>query len=530
MKKRKSLGAKPRPKPNIFPLTAIFIFLFPLLFNPFGEDMFDGIKLVWVFVFLPLLLLGVISIRKVRWVVVSREGKILMLAGLFAAIASLFALLPREAFFGEYHRRTGALLFLIVPILYLVLQQYLSDLSERKWLTNIALSSSVIVAVFAILQSYGLFFTEAKGAFEGRAFSTLGNPVFLGSFLLIALPFVFTQENIKRWVGLVAYILLVGGIIASGSRVAMVGALVVTFAAFIFLQRERIFTRSLLLIGAVAVLFATLFAVFYLPRFISLPSDIAMRIKLVKVALKGVSDAPVFGFGWNRYAAYYEESKVQEELFLGEAAEVPDTSHSFFVDAAFSSGIVFALLMAAFLIAGLLRNASCAGKLAGIAVLWTLMFSPASMSVIIWLTIALSLMWMKDLPDGQALKIDIGAWKTKLAIAAVCTVALLVGVVSSYRILASDASLLMSRDALMAGDPELAQTNAKRAVLLMPLEKSFRANYAEVLLHIASLSGSQRDLLIAEREAEAILKLDPYSIEGKLILNAVKNQEHLINE
>ena len=99
----------------------------------------------------------------------------------------------------------------------------LGALYSQAPLETLALASVILLSLIAVLQAAGLF--GGAETFEGRAFATAGNPVFLGAFLALAIPLALRILALERLVGGIAIVAILAGIAASGSRVAALAAL-----------------------------------------------------------------------------------------------------------------------------------------------------------------------------------------------------------------------------------------------------------------------------------------------------------------
>lgn len=147
----------------------------------------------------------------------------------------------------------------------------------KKYLSWIILVPGAIVAIIAILQSvilpvslletlgYGTSNIDPRQIVDGslsfyRAFSTLGGPNQLGTYLIIPLVFSLVLAIKKRQYWLLLLFLLVSiGIVLSFSRSAWLGAVMAIYTALLLLlkNRDRVMVLSIsavfVLLGIVAV-------------------------------------------------------------------------------------------------------------------------------------------------------------------------------------------------------------------------------------------------------------------------------------
>lgn len=168
-----------------------------------------------------------------------------------------------------------------------------------------------IAAILSVLEFMGAPFTRAE--------ATFANPNYLGYFLGIGFCLAAAMPTfVPRWVSLP---LIVAGILATGSRSALLfPALHVACVIF--------FTGSLrrkILYGAVTgVVIVTLMAT-NISRFTDVEasqSSDAERIIFSMIAFRMANDNPLFGVGWGRFIAEFENFSSTAEQILTEAGAV----------------------------------------------------------------------------------------------------------------------------------------------------------------------------------------------------------------
>lgn len=181
---------------------------------------------------------------------------------LFSLLSVFWSVNPHLSFYGSLDRQAGWLnefyifLFFIILTLNLVIFENKSN-KIRNILITLVISSAV-VSFYAIFQFFGLDFIvwEEPALETGRAMSTLGQPNFLGSFLLLTLPFsLCLMAGTKNFYLKVAYILLFLvqflALFFSGSRGAWVGLLLASFFILLFFyykKNKKIFFSGILII------------------------------------------------------------------------------------------------------------------------------------------------------------------------------------------------------------------------------------------------------------------------------------------
>lgn len=228
-------------KPRVFPLSTalveagwlLVLGTLPLVINALGAGSADLAKtsvlraLVWAM--LVAWLIGQVSridlpkLSGVRWNHGLRYGlraplaKVALLLGGVHLVATLFSIHPRISWWGTYQRAQGTYTFLSYLALFFLIHTYLQRPSQPRRLLSTVVLSSAPVAVYAIFQYYRLdpLLREAIPVLQGRVPSTLGNPIFLGDYLIMVIPitlFLWWSEALVRrspsassLVGVIAY-------------------------------------------------------------------------------------------------------------------------------------------------------------------------------------------------------------------------------------------------------------------------------------------------------------------------------------
>ncbi|HEY5038865.1 MAG TPA: hypothetical protein VIJ93_07325, partial [bacterium] len=143
-------------------------------------------------------------------------------------------LLKMEVLKGAVH------LFILVGTLIAVVFTCARGYSYERFL-QYALFAGALMALYGIFQSAGGDHTQWNTMFERRAFSTLGNPDYLGGHLvgLVPLAFVFILRSTHRtgwlWFRAVTLLLLVGLLVTRvrGAELSLLAALVFLTIAFL---------------------------------------------------------------------------------------------------------------------------------------------------------------------------------------------------------------------------------------------------------------------------------------------------------
>lgn len=117
---------------------------------------------------------------------------VLLLVGVYL-LATVLSTAPRLSIWGAYGRWQGTYTLAAYVVIFFVLRSRPRSWPQLGRIIDAALLASCAAAVFAILQRLSLVSSVWQDAIaffgEPRPPSTLGNPVFLGSFLVLVIPF-----------------------------------------------------------------------------------------------------------------------------------------------------------------------------------------------------------------------------------------------------------------------------------------------------------------------------------------------------
>lgn len=252
------------------------IFLVPIYFgaffasaNPFEFQKVVLFKILFIFLFFFsalkfILYPGFLNFFKVAF---KKYFLVVFLILIFSFLSVFWSIDPRLAFWGSLTRQMGWVSYLYFFLFFIILSlNLLLSENKKKSVNNLiitALISSVFVSLYAILQFWGYDFLiwAEPASITKRAMSTLGQPNFLGSFLLFSLPLaVYLFIKNKKIVGKVLFLLLfliqLLALVFSGSRGAWLGFLGASLLLLVlcyYKKNKKIFFSGLAVITLVVV-------------------------------------------------------------------------------------------------------------------------------------------------------------------------------------------------------------------------------------------------------------------------------------
>ncbi len=208
-------------------------------------------------------------------------------------LSTLMSIAPHLSWWGSYERMQGLYTTLGYMVLFGVAADKLRSPAQYRRLQFALILTSVPVALYAIVQSFGLDPIAWETTFFGRSASTLGNPIFLGAYLIMVIPITsermlcvarswFSNRNGQltytlHWAALCLILAIqIVAVLLSKSRGPFLG-LFVSIAVFILITLRsldgcgRVTAAALIRgitagIAAIVILCSGMFALPYLPR------------------------------------------------------------------------------------------------------------------------------------------------------------------------------------------------------------------------------------------------------------------------
>lgn len=287
-------------------------------------------------------------------------------------ISTFFSINTMISLVGSVYRHDGFLALIAYSFAYLIARNAKQIV---KYFFPIVTLTSVIVAIYGLLQFYRLDPVPMelyRFDWKGLAFSTMGNPNFLGSYLVLSIPMpIYLYFYKGKKMGLIAYAILFLALLTTRTRGAWIGAFF-TLIAFLVLHHFRSgFQKSewkkvlivfLTSMGMILVFMMTSGSEF-MTRFLSIFIDLSRILKEDETAYLGGSDRvylwgrvielirmrPFFGFGLDTmYLAMEMYFRGQITADFGRYKNW-DKAHNEYLNIAISSGVLSLLAYLGFL-------------------------------------------------------------------------------------------------------------------------------------------------------------------------------------
>ncbi|MBP7462387.1 MAG: hypothetical protein KBA26_13970, partial [Candidatus Delongbacteria bacterium] len=341
--------------------------------------------------------IGIVSLRHltlsfITWRELIRQYPIpiiLVLVNLIWTLVSvLLSISPGESWWGNINRYHGGASGMMMAGIFMVSLVITRDPDRRDHILELIILGSIPIIIYALWQAAGFDIRIWLDRPAGRVSSTLGNPIFLGSYLIF--PFFMSLYRMiqidnwrdRRWMGsLTACGLTVTALVLTGSRGPMLGWLVgVGVLGLLYGHtrlswiRCRLWIRVIITVIIPAGIAAGLFLWPQIGEIGSRSGTIEVRRIMRQSAAQALLQPPVFtdtrgipdpltryrnwiGYGpdalQHLYPIIYPTELEDYEIPL----RMSDRLHSPLLDAVFRSGfpamILELLLWAFFLLAGL---------------------------------------------------------------------------------------------------------------------------------------------------------------------------------
>lgn len=342
------------------------VFLLPLVFDAFSflDNVFNYPKAFILYTFILALfvstLIKVIYLKKIE--INKSILKHILCPSIYILIlllTSLFAIDTNTAIWGSYTRQFGFMTHFFLYLWFILLIFNLSlrpHMIRTKEIYKVIVFSSFLVSIYAILQYFGIDFVYWREAAINtkRAFSTLGQPNYLGLFLVMIIPIIFYLFKIEknkylRYFWLLSAIFLVVAWFLTGSRSAWLGLIITAliFLAFYLYKNKRVFKTKTFIISSLTILFIFL-SLFSQPFFKDRVSSsfnlsggsVAMRLIYWQSAYDKIIQKPILGYGLEQQQHTLRDAYTKEWAVHEKINTYSDRAHNIILDYLLIGGIL----------------------------------------------------------------------------------------------------------------------------------------------------------------------------------------------
>jgi tetratricopeptide (TPR) repeat protein len=188
-------------------------------------------------------------------------GILLLCLAAIYTLSSIFSVVPAESWWGSYGRAQGTGTFYCYLVLFVIVVSELRTSDQLQRLQYAFILTSLPVAAYTILQFLGSDPIPWRDVRYGRSSASMGNPIFLGAYLIMVIPLAFsrfvdafgmlhTDGNKRPGFVLasccgIALILQIFALLCTQSRGPVIGLVVAGYLClFLFLVAKRNRTRD----------------------------------------------------------------------------------------------------------------------------------------------------------------------------------------------------------------------------------------------------------------------------------------------
>lgn len=318
----------------------LFFILMPLVYSPRGAVPFEVPKIFFFYLFVYVFLLlgftaSIIENRSKRY-----DKKLLFLLLLFIVVqivASVFGVNVWKSWTGNLFRSDGLLSELHFFVFVCCVAFFWKNKYNRALVGGIA-GGALLVSSWAVFEGVeklsGLLTSEF---WQGGVGVSFGNPIFLGGYLVVALPFVWRFSQSKYFFYLVKYVLIaipIAAIICTHSLISVAGVFIwIVIEAGLKLLSKKYF---LLIIG---LLFVISYGVIWGWDIYS-PTLIAeSRSRILPKLMLAASKRPLLGYGLANVDTAFASVQWPKNLVIESDIHL-DKAHSILLEILVTSGII----------------------------------------------------------------------------------------------------------------------------------------------------------------------------------------------
>lgn len=289
--------------------------------------------------------------------------------------ADILGLDPRVSFLGSLYRKQGFITLFAGVILFFLVSFWaqIDHDFKKKLFTGITISTFILSVVTILLYIGRVILGNTMiPSFDERVVATMGNPNFLGGYLVMTFPilllfdykslFVKNYSRIKRLAILVSSV----AIILTGSRSAILALAIIILAFFMVKFLRKKVLKIFFIAGSIVVVLGL---VIILPQRQSLYEN---RTIIWKDGVEAVMKQPILGYGQENFELIFHTNRFMKV----------DSAHNLLLEFAVGGGL---LSLGAFLLFFILvfKKAALTVRLCLVAFLIVASFNP--ISIALWL-------------------------------------------------------------------------------------------------------------------------------------------------
>jgi putative inorganic carbon (HCO3(-)) transporter len=373
---------------RIIAIGLFFLFaIVPLIINPFALDYWYKPKIDSIYALL--IVVGITwgsRILIVRKPLAIRHNPLflpLVAYGMLSILSTWQSIQPKLSIHGDIFREEGVYTIISYVALAFIFAHAVESRQQLSTLLKGLLIAAFLIALYAIIQYSGFnptqHFIPLFRGIENRPGSTIGNPNFLGKFLVLILPiyivYYFTAANRRvKCLLLAGCIILFSALIVTFTRASWFSFACSFILLAMLLRKKLVWNRQkeLIFIAGIFIVVAMLWEAQSLgkksaTRGPAIPTatdkivrildpnkgDVAARLYLWNMAIALIKDRPILGYGPDTHAIAMEKFNLEYARKF-KYAGIIDRAHNNYLDTAIGQGLIglaaYLLIIATFLI------------------------------------------------------------------------------------------------------------------------------------------------------------------------------------
>ncbi|MDF2546496.1 MAG: hypothetical protein K0R93_1394 [Anaerosolibacter sp.] len=348
-------------------LLTMIISITPLIIAPFYMDYFYYPKMLFVYVTASALSIIWFLNRKSNNIKIDLIEKMIVIYLILIVTSTFFSVNIGRSTWGNSYREEGIFAIIVYVFMFILVRR---KYQFSKAHVSILLLSASLVALYGISQYFGydpIPRDPFRVNWKGRAFSTMGNPNFLGAYLTLILPIsAFAYVYSKKAIYLIASGVLYLSLLCTMTRGSWVGAFF-SFIIFIwFSYRHKYSFKHLAIILSLFLVITILVNIHsdgrVFGRFLTITKDMetvisqssgyeragANRIFIWERVIELIKLRPILGYGLETLGVVFTDTYREDIMTAYKRLIIFDKAHNEYLHIAVSTGIPSLLLYLAF--------------------------------------------------------------------------------------------------------------------------------------------------------------------------------------
>ncbi len=278
--------------------------------------------------------LGLIALNKEYRLRNSTMVLLILSFTFIVGLADLLGVNPYKSFWSNYERMEGYITILHLALYFMIIKSVLRTKKDWMIFFNIFVLVSIFISLYALIVPPPADKFQRYGQDIFRVYSTIGNPPFLASYLLLAvflglILILNTQKTYLKYIYLLSIVLNSIVIYLTATRGAILASLigVIFFSLFYILgklntPKEKLFKKVVLSVLGVLIMLSVVLLTFSDSDFIrqsqtlswfdTMLSDPAVESRLTVwgMAWEGIKERPILGWGQENFISVYTVNPI----------------------------------------------------------------------------------------------------------------------------------------------------------------------------------------------------------------------------